>query len=119
MSLSPKDALDAVQQHLSKISPQEFAEEVRQYCTNAAGTVEDFSSNANAPVEPESQTMLLHSHPSPLALDAYLASATTGLTDDQHCTVVSLSGLIAKICQSHDIKLYQPRKGGTNSKTDP
>jgi transcriptional regulator with XRE-family HTH domain len=57
---------------------------------------------------------LLETTPAPLPLNAYLASALTGLTEDQRRIVFGISDLISDVCEKNGISLYQPRK-----KTDP
>src|SRR5947209_2300618 len=119
MSLSPKDALRLVQQHINDVSPDKFAEEVGQYCIDEAGSGKTFTRDSATVADPRSQIALLRSHPSPLSLDAYLASALTGLTEEQRDTIFSLSDLVASVCEAHQIKLYGPRKDGTGPKTNP
>lgn len=50
----------------------------------------------------------------PIILNAYLATALTGLIEDERTAIFFLSEVVSKICEKHYIKLYQPRK-----KTDP
>jgi transcriptional regulator with XRE-family HTH domain len=52
--------------------------------------------------------------PAPLPLNAYLASALTGLSEDQRRVVFGISDLISDVCEKNGLSLYQPRK-----KTDP
>jgi transcriptional regulator with XRE-family HTH domain len=63
----------------------------------------------------ESQVLgLQETTPASLPLDAYLASALTGLSEDQRRVVFGISDLISDVCEQNGISLYQPRK-----KTDP
>jgi transcriptional regulator with XRE-family HTH domain len=63
----------------------------------------------------ESQVLgLQETTPARLPLGAYLASALTGLSDDQRRVVFGISDLISDVCEQNGISLYQPRK-----KTDP
>jgi transcriptional regulator with XRE-family HTH domain len=64
--------------------------------------------DATAPFE------LLRTQPAQLELTAYLASALTGLTEEQRQLVFQLSDTVALICEDLGIDLYEPRK-----KTDP
>jgi transcriptional regulator with XRE-family HTH domain len=57
---------------------------------------------------------LLHPKPRTVPLNAYLASALTGLDSTQKALVIHLSDLVNLVCRSVDIDLYEPRK-----KTDP
>lgn len=57
---------------------------------------------------------LVHPTGRRLPLRAYLASALTGLSDEQRRIVFDISDRINQICLEADIELYEPRK-----KTDP
>jgi transcriptional regulator with XRE-family HTH domain len=61
-----------------------------------------------------SQLVLFPPHRAALPLDAYLASALTGLSGDQRNLVFQISDAISVICKDVGIELYEPRK-----KTDP
>jgi transcriptional regulator with XRE-family HTH domain len=54
------------------------------------------------------------STPAPLPLDAYLACALTGLSDDERKVIFGISDLVSEICKENGISLYEPRK-----RTDP
>lgn len=55
------------------------------------------------------QLSLFSASPSPLALNAYLACALTGLTEVQRGTIFEVSDYVSTICSRLDINLYQPR----------
>ena len=57
---------------------------------------------------------LVHPQPRVLPLNAYLASALTGLEPTQKSLINHLSDMVNVVCRSVDINLYEPRK-----KTDP
>lgn len=57
---------------------------------------------------------LVHPKARRLPLRAYLASALTGLSEEQRKIVFDISDRINQICLESDIELYEPRK-----KTDP
>ncbi|HXB72063.1 MAG TPA: helix-turn-helix domain-containing protein [Candidatus Acidoferrales bacterium] len=57
---------------------------------------------------------LVHPRVKRVPLRAYLASALTGLSDDQRTTIFEISERVNEICLEIDIELYEPRK-----KTDP
>lgn len=65
-------------------------------------------------VDDENQLLLVPTLREPLPLDAYLASALTGLTHDQRQLVFHLSDSIAEVSRRHGINVYEPRKA-----TDP
>ena len=58
--------------------------------------------------------VLIHAKPKRVPLNAYLASALTGLDPIQKSLVVHLSDVVNLVCREVDIDLYEPRK-----KTDP
>ena len=60
------------------------------------------------------QLALLTSKDTPISLDAYLASALTGLSRDERSLVFQISDTVSEICRKHNINLYEPRK-----QTDP
>jgi transcriptional regulator with XRE-family HTH domain len=65
--------------------------------------------------EAEQRSLILFQRrPSPLRLEAYLASALSGLTDEQRKLIFGLSDLVARVCANQDINLYEPRRA-----TDP
>jgi len=57
---------------------------------------------------------LVHPQVHQVPLRAYLASALTGLTDEQRGVVFEISDRVNQICLENNIDLYEPRK-----KTDP
>jgi transcriptional regulator with XRE-family HTH domain len=46
---------------------------------------------------------------SPIRLRAYLASALTGLSEDQRKMVFAIQDLVHEVCKEHNVELYQPR----------
>ncbi|MDX3752734.1 helix-turn-helix transcriptional regulator [Streptomyces sp. AK08-02] len=56
--------------------------------------------------EPNSQ----HSQATQCRLDAYLASALTGLDDDQRKYLFEISDAVATTCAGNNVRLYEPRK---------
>jgi len=57
---------------------------------------------------------LMETSPAPLPLDAYLACALTGLTENQRKVIFGISDLVSQVCAENNIALYEPRK-----RTDP
>jgi len=57
---------------------------------------------------------LAHPRPRAVPLNAYLASALTGLGPTEKALIIHLSDMVNMVCRSVDIELYEPRK-----KTDP
>jgi transcriptional regulator with XRE-family HTH domain len=92
----------------------------RKGATNAtiAGGNEEYPSNrggqALVPHIDHQTLSLLESTPAPLPLDAYLACALTGLTENDRKVIFGISDLVAEVCKENNISLYEPRK-----RTDP
>jgi transcriptional regulator with XRE-family HTH domain len=57
---------------------------------------------------------LLQTTPAPLPLNAYLASALTGLSESERRVMFGISDLVSQVCKESGIDLYEPRK-----RTDP
>jgi transcriptional regulator with XRE-family HTH domain len=57
---------------------------------------------------------LFETTPAPLPLDAYLACALTGLSEDERKVIFGISDLVSEVCKENNISLYEPRK-----RTDP
>ena len=58
--------------------------------------------------------VLVHPRPKRVPLNAYLASALTGLSKVEKALTVHLSDIVSIVCRAVEIDLYEPRK-----KTDP
>lgn len=114
MVLVPEDASERLRRHFSEVSPEEFTENVQRYCPEVDEASWSTTSVQTQDGEAMNQLVLLQPEPSPLPLEAYLASALTGLNSEQKQLVFQLSDVISTICASHDIQLYEPRK-----RTDP
>jgi transcriptional regulator with XRE-family HTH domain len=91
---------------------------VGEHCP-ALGKPGDLVSGGEDGDDTSDQIVLFRSRPSPLPLDAYLASALTGLTSAQRDTIFNLSDVIAEVCKAHHINLYEPRKAGTDPLKNP
>jgi transcriptional regulator with XRE-family HTH domain len=107
--INPKDAKKLVIANINKASKEDIEKSIevpppqrKQRPTRTGG-------KNNGP-----QLMLFRPSDNPLPLNAYLASALTGLDKDQRSLVFQLSDTISLICEKHGISLYEPRK-----KTDP
>jgi transcriptional regulator with XRE-family HTH domain len=105
------EALNVVRQHFAETSPKDFAERIKRGSSASAPSQSTFDVEEGAHMN---QLLLLQPHPSPLPLDAYLASALTGLSEEQRQLVFQLSDVVATVCSEQGINLYEPRK-----KTDP
>lgn len=97
-----------IQEHFDQQDPAEVVRRSRQLML--------YPDLGEPPAEPTSSRgpILVHPRPQRVPLQAYLASALTGLSREQRLLVEHLSDMIGIICRSVDIELYEPRK-----KTDP
>ena len=98
----PKNAKQARRQHSEQISLDEFSERHREYVDKGSAAKPAIS---DTPDQHDS---------APLNLDAYLATALTGLYESERKHLFAASDVIESVCSSLHINLYQPRK-----KTDP
>lgn len=113
MSTSSNDALGTLRRHFSEVSSDDFIQKVHRY----SPSILKFSDQALPGEEQNDMTgqiVLFRSRPSPLPLKAYLASALTGLDEEERNTVFGLSKVISEVCAFHEIELYEPRTA-----TDP
>lgn len=103
--LDPSAALDRVQDHFRTATPKAVLD--------AAKTSSPLASEPRQ--GPTQLPDLFHRiEPRPVSLNAYLATALTGLTNEQRQLVFHLSDTVALVCRELDIDVYEPRK-----KTDP
>ena len=107
--VSPEDAENALTQHFKQISLEEFKERYDKY---AAG--DNSIQRRTEPDQFPREIILSQREAAPLPLDAYLASALTGLGEDQREHLFAVSDVISAVCKDLDILVYEPRKS-----TDP
>jgi transcriptional regulator with XRE-family HTH domain len=81
--------------------------------TNAPDLFE-FGGRSLTPSTDHRSLALLETTPAPLPLNAYLASALTGLSESEREVIFGISDLVSKVCKENRIDLYEPRK-----RTDP
>lgn len=98
-----------VREHFDAGDPEEIVRQAQGLITFRERAVE----GELVPILSEGPA-LLHPQPRPVPLNAYLASALTGLEPTQKALIVHLSDMVNLVCRSVDIDLYEPRK-----KTDP
>ena len=113
MNISPKEASNVLSRHFSEVSSADFVGRVGQHCSTLAKPGDLVPAGEDGD-DTSDQIVLFRSRPSPLPLDAYLASALTGLSSEQREIVFNLSDVIAEVCKAHHIDLYEPRKAGTD-----
>ena len=102
--VKPLDAQKALGEHFEQISLDDFRERHDKYIVkDDAGLV-----SIDRPTEPAS-VILYQREAAPLRLDAYLASALTGLSEVQRQRLFAVSEIVSKVCKDLEIDLYQPR----------
>jgi len=107
------DARQKLRNYFDGVSPNRFREDVERF---APELLQLPVPGQGVDAEPRGPgQLLLFTPPStPLRLQAYLACALSGLTADQRLALFHVSDIVATICESCNIELYEPRK-----KTDP
>ena len=107
--IDPKDAKKVLREHFEQVTLNEFNERRERYAGEGSGE------SLPIPNTSEAAPLILYQHDAaPLQLDAYLASALTGLNDSDRQHLVAVSDVVASVCRSLAIDLYEPRKA-----TDP
>ena len=107
--VNPQDAQKVLDEHFEQITLDEFEARLDRY----AGKDEESSQSIVANYE-EPPLILYQREAAPLALNAYLASALTGLTESQRENLFEVSDIVNSVCRDLEIDLYEPRKA-----TDP
>jgi len=107
--IDPKDAKKLVIDNINKASKEDIEKSIDASSTKDKPCLTGIGGKNNV-----TQLTLFRPSDTPLPLNAYLASALTGLDKDQRSLVFQLSDTISLICEKHGIDLYEPRK-----KTDP
>ena len=107
--IRPEDVERPLNDHFKQITLHEFRDRYDKY----AGA-------ENSPQRPlmldrgSRDVILYQREAAPLGLDAYLASALTGLSEEDRVRLSDLSDLIVAVCKEVDISVYEPRNS-----TDP
>ena len=107
--VKPEDVEGALTEHFDQITLEEFKD---RYAKSALG---DTSIQPRTlPDNAAREVILSQMEAAPLPLNAYLASALTGLSDEERQRVFAVSDLAASVCEDLAIEVYEPRKS-----TDP
>lgn len=113
--LKPDDVSNRLRKHFAEVTSEQFHENVERFTPNSIGN--DRALEATSPQSSAdcSRQLVLFQPPSAsLPLEAYLACALSGLTEEQRQLVFHISDIVATVCHDQNIQLYEPRK-----KTDP
>ena len=107
--VDPKDAGQVLSEHFERTSLDQFKDRRRRYVPETQGEL-------IPPSEPkETKELILYQREvAPLPLNAYLATALTGLTEGQRELMFAVSKLVVSVCRELDIEVYEPRTA-----TDP
>ena len=107
--VKPQVARKALGEHFKQITLDEFEARHHKYVGDEEGALSPV-----AELRDEAAVILHQRDATPLQLDAYLASALTGLSEDQRGHLFAVSEIVDSVCRDLEINLYQPRKA-----TDP
>ena len=103
--INPQDAQNILSEHFKQITFDEFYDLRNQYIEEAGAPV------LPSPMHTESTSIILcQREAAPLPLNAYLASALTGLTLEQRDHLVAVSAVAKSVCSDLEIDLYEPRQ---------
>ena len=107
--IKPEDAGRHLNDHFEQITLDEFKDRYDQYSSS------DGSSQIPIIPDHDSRDVILYQRQAaPLRLDAYLASALTGLDEDEREQLFAVSDIVTAACEELGIIVYEPRKS-----TDP
>ena len=103
--VNPNEAHKVLQGHFSQLTPSEFEDGRKKY----AG-LDDVPTSLTASVVEGDGLILFQREPAPLQLNAYLATALTGLEESARKSLFGVSDIVGSVCSELDIDLYQPRQ---------
>ena len=107
--VNPQDAQKILGEHFKQITLDEFKERHDKYVGEEPAELLPIAEKG------ETRAMILYQREAaPLRLDAYLASALTGLTPGEREHLFAVSEIVASVCKDLEIDVYEPRKA-----TDP
>lgn len=107
--INPEDAQQQLAEHFQQVSLEEFKERYDNYIGS-----QKMLPQVALPSTGGREVFLSQKEAAPLQLDAYFASALTGLDAEQREALFAVADLVATVCKELDITLYEPRKS-----TDP
>ena len=107
--VNPQDAQKILDEHFKQITLDEFKERHEKYVGEQPAALLPIDEKSEA-----AEMILYQREAAPLRLDAYLASALTGLTEEQREHLIEVSEVVSSVCKDLEIDVYEPRKA-----TDP
>ncbi len=103
--VNPQKAQKVLSEHFRQISLDEFESRHDKYVDTGQAALTTLTET------PEEAPVILYQREAErLSLNAYLASALTGLDQEQREHVDTVSGIVDLVCKDLDIDLYQPGK---------
>ena len=105
----PEEAGRSLTEHFSQITLEEFQDRYEKYAGD--------NGSPQLPAIPDRgsrDVILRQREPAALKLQAYLASALTGLDEEQRAHMTDVAEVVAAVCEDTEIDLYEPWKS-----TDP
>ncbi len=103
--VNPQDAQKILGEHFKQITLDEFNERHEKYVGDERPGLLPIAENR------EVGAMILYQREAaPLRLNAYLASALTGLTQVEREHLDAVSEIVGSVCKDLEIEVYEPRK---------
>ena len=107
--VKPEDVEGALNEHFEQITLGDFKERYNKSTGGNAALQQWVPTDATT-----RDVILTQMEAAPLPLNAYLASALTGLSDDEREHLFAVSDLATSVCEELGIEVYEPRNS-----TDP
>ena len=107
--VKPEEAERTLAEHFKQISLEEFRDRYDKYSGSEVSI-----QRREAPEQARRDVILTQREAAPLRLDAYLASALTGLSEEKREHLFAVSDIVVAVCEEINIDVYEPRKS-----TDP
>ncbi len=111
--INPQDAQKILEEHFKQVTLDEFKERHEKYVGEQPAALLPIDEKSEA-----AEMILYQREAAPLRLDAYLASALTGLTEEQREHLIEVSEVVSSVCKDLEIDVYEPRKA-TNPVNHP
>lgn len=109
MMVNPQEAQRILDEHFEQITLDQFKARRDKYVGKESELLQPIEGS------PEESSMILYQREAaPLSLNAYLASALTGLTEKERYHLIAVSNIVNSVCKDLEIDLYEPIKA-----TDP
>ena len=104
LMIKPEEVQHQLSEHFEQVSLEEFRDRVVE-----SGRVEGPSLPVKRPDFEVNNVVLFQREAAPLKLNAYLASALTGLDADEKERLIAVSEVVVAVCDKIGIEVYEPR----------